>query len=100
MWDTPLVPDCTIGANAGYSTYGLGWSIGSRNGRRIAAHGGFGHGFTPQPDVYSDDRLVIAPTTNTRDLTVDTGSDWLDGDVNGISLTGLSSALAEIVLNP
>ena len=69
------------------SSNGLGWSVRSRNGRRVAEHNGAWTGARSNLRVYRDDGLVIAVLSNSRDK-------HSSGDVST-----LTEDIANIVLN-
>ena len=46
------------------SGYGLGVTVGTRDGRRVISHGGEVGGFVAQNTVYPDDKVAIAVLTN------------------------------------
>jgi CubicO group peptidase (beta-lactamase class C family) len=51
----------TSGVGTGY---GLGVSVGLRNGRRLVSHSGEVSGFTARNDVFPDDRLAVSVLVN------------------------------------
>jgi CubicO group peptidase (beta-lactamase class C family) len=56
---------------SGESTgYGLGWSVGTVDGRRVIGHSGGSVGGTTQFLIFPDERLVVAVTTNLSDAKV------------------------------
>lgn len=55
----------------GNTSNGIGWAINTRNGRRVAEHGGSWTGARSNLRVYRDDGLVIAIMSNRTNHTVD-----------------------------
>lgn len=58
MWTTS---DLQGGKKA---AYGFGWSLNSRNGRRVIEHGGAWQGFTANISRYVDDKLTVIVLIN------------------------------------
>ena len=50
--------------DGGSGPYGLGWYVGSRNGRRMVQHGGAWQGFKASLQRYPDDRLTVVVLAN------------------------------------
>lgn len=48
------------------ASYGMGWFLGRRNGRRLWTHGGAVSGFTTTLDRYPDDGLCVIVLTNVK----------------------------------
>ena len=48
------------------TSFGLGWDVGSRNGRRIVQHSGAQNGASSQWRLYPDDGIVVVVLSNTR----------------------------------
>ncbi|WP_242096975.1 serine hydrolase domain-containing protein [Sphingomonas sp. CROZ-RG-20F-R02-07] len=65
--------------------YGLGVSIGTRDGRRIVEHSGEAVGFLSENIVYPDDKAAIVVLTNS----------W-----SGDAFTAIASGIAAVVLPP
>lgn len=50
--------------DGGSGPHGLGWYVGSRNGRRMVQHGGAWQGFKASLQRYPDDRLTVVVLAN------------------------------------
>jgi CubicO group peptidase (beta-lactamase class C family) len=64
-------------ADSGPTTYGLGWSIGSQNGKKIVAHSGSQLGAASYWLLYPDDDVVVAVLSNRNDHSPSTLAKWV-----------------------
>lgn len=83
---SPNVRDNRLWKRMSPSSYGLGWALGYRDGRRVAEHSGSAIGARSHLRVYRDDGLVIAIMSNRRNHSVD-------------DVYTLASDLANVILN-
>ena len=86
LW-APVRPGCGA-STGGACRYGLGWSRGTSNGRRIVDHDGSWTGARAFIRIYRDNGLVVAIMSNRTNHTQ-------DGDV-----WGLATSLGNAVLAP
>ena len=82
MW-VPVDPGCA-GPGGGTCRNGIGWSLNTYNGRRVAEHDGSWSGARSWLRVYPDDDLVVAVMSNRR----------------GHSPSSLIEDLTSVVLDP